>query len=99
MTHKTYWWYIGVLLPLIFLSAVAVVYVKDLHRRLVNQKQQLETQWQSLQSKKSQLLLERSALTSPVRIQNIAQSKLNMRQPKPSEIKLLYAEKQRTSTQ
>ncbi len=82
----------AVLVVMVFLSAVAVIYVKDLNRRMVTDNQDADDKWQQLELKHSQLLLERAALTSPVEVQNIAQAQLGMHQPGPTEIKIVYVQ-------
>ncbi len=82
--HVTY----GVM-TLICLTAFALVYVKDLNRRLFVQLQQLEQVGNEQSMQWSRLLLEKSAWSSPARIQNMAQKTLGMILPKPKDIQLI----------
>ena len=66
---------------LVLLSAISVVYVKDLNRRLFITKQTLQHQHEQYLTDWSQLLLEQSAWSNQARIQQVAQQKLNMRLP------------------
>jgi cell division protein FtsL len=93
---KTSWMSVSVrgvaltlLLLSLFLSAVGVVYVKDLNRRLFVQYQGLQLQSQSEQVGWSKLLLEQSTLARQSRIQRIASSALGMEMPTPKQVVLV----------
>ncbi|KTD22445.1 cell division protein FtsL [Legionella londiniensis] len=63
----------------VFFSALAVVYVTNLHRITFNQLQQAEERAHHLQLQWGQLLLEQASLASPARVQKLAIEKLGMR--------------------
>jgi len=69
------------LLGVLVFSALSLVYVKDLHRRLFIQYQELQTIKQTTLTQQGKLLLEKSAWSVETRIQHIAQRKLAMRVP------------------
>jgi cell division protein FtsL len=69
------------LLAVIVFSALSLVYVKDLHRRLFIQYQELQTTKQASLTQHGKLVLEKSAWSVENRIQHIAQRKLAMRVP------------------
>jgi cell division protein FtsL len=70
-----------VLLFVLVLSALSLVYVKDLHRRLFIQYQELEEIHRGKLIQQNNLLLERSAWSAEARIQHIAKNKLAMNMP------------------
>lgn len=74
---------------LIVLTAFAVIYCKDLHRRLFIQQQVLVKQADATKVEWSKLLLEQSALAAQPRVQQIAAKKLNMVVPNPHSIVLV----------
>ncbi|MCH9644334.1 MAG: cell division protein FtsL [Gammaproteobacteria bacterium] len=69
---------ITLLLLSLFLTAIGVVYLKDLNRRLFMQYQSLQTQSQDYQVVWSKLLLEQGTLARQSRIQQVATGKLGM---------------------
>jgi cell division protein FtsL len=73
----------------VVLSAFAVVYVKDLNRRLFIQSQGLQMANNKLQVEWGKLLLEQSTWSSQARVQQLAQERLNMKVPSPSEVNLI----------
>jgi cell division protein FtsL len=77
------------LITLLFVSALAVVYLKDLNRRLFIQYQTLQQDSEQSRMQWGKLLLEQSALSTQARIQEVAQSKLGMMYPNPSEIAMV----------
>jgi cell division protein FtsL len=77
------------LTALILLSAFAVVYMKDLNRRLFIQYQGLQHVTSQLQVQWGKLLLEQSAWSTQARIQNVAMKKLNMVVPTRKDIVLV----------
>jgi cell division protein FtsL len=72
------------------ITALAVVIIIDYYRSLVSRQHELATQEQTLRIEQNQLILEQSALSSPIRIQNLTQDQLAMHQPKPEESHVLY---------
>lgn len=71
------------LLGLTLLSAFAVVYVKDLNRRLFIEYQTLQDTQNQLNVDWSRLLLEQSVWSTHVRIQAVAEQRLSMEIPAP----------------
>ncbi len=74
------------LLGLLFVSAFLLVYVKDLHRRLLRDYQHLQQQSIALETEWEKLLLERSAWMSQARISQVAKDKLAMHLPSQKEM-------------
>lgn len=70
----------------VFMSAIAVVYVKDLYRRLFIQEQNLQTAENQLIVEHDKLLLEQSTWSTQARVQSIAEQRLNMEVPKSSAV-------------
>lgn len=75
-------WRILSLMVAVLLSAFAVVYVKDLNRRLFLQYQDLQAQHNKLYVEWGKLLLEQSTWAAQQRVEYIAQTRLNMVIPK-----------------
>ncbi|MDR1012492.1 MAG: cell division protein FtsL [Coxiellaceae bacterium] len=75
-----------ILLFIALASALSVVYIKDLNRRLFIDYRKLELRSDQLQAENNKLLLEHSALGSQARIQAIAQESLKMRIPTSAEV-------------
>jgi len=63
------------------LSALTVIYLKDLNRRLFIQQQRLEKIAEQSQAEWTRLLLEESTLSSQARVELIARKKLHMVMP------------------
>ena len=70
-----------VLSALLVFSALGLVYVKDLHRRLLIHYQEIQAIKASNLTQNGKLLLEKSAWSVETRIQHIAQHKLAMNVP------------------
>lgn len=66
------------LLLVVLLSALAVVYVTNLHRMALSQLEYSEQQGHQLQLQWGQLLLEQASLATPSRVQQLAEDKLHM---------------------
>ena len=77
-------------LALIWLSALAVVFLKFENRRLFSELQSLQTQMDVLHREWTQLLLEQSTWVQNQRVERLAKEKLNMRMPKPDEIQVIW---------
>lgn len=77
--------WVFILISFLFVSAFAVVYLKDLNRRLFIQYQSLQKDNEQSRMDWGKLLLEQSALSTQARVQTIAQSKLGMVYPKSSD--------------
>ena len=76
---------VATLLLLVLLSAVSVIYLKDLNRQLISELQGLQHSEHMLQVDKGRLLLEQGALTTQTRVQNIAQTQMEMIAP-PADV-------------
>lgn len=74
---------------LVVLSALSVVYVKDLNRRLFIQYQAEQVRNNQFDVEWGQLLLEQSTWATQARVQAIAQQKLEMIFPSQNEIIML----------
>lgn len=74
------------LVALVLGSAIAVIYVSHLNRRLFNEYQTLVQDRDRMEVEWGQLLLEQSALAAHARIERIAIKRLGMRAPKLNEI-------------
>ena len=74
------------LLVLVLGSAISVVYVSHLNRRLFNEYQMMLQVRDKLEVEWGQLLLEQSALAAHARIEKIALSRIGMRAPGAQEI-------------
>lgn len=80
---------VTVLVFLLLLSALGVVYVKDLNRRLFINYHQLQTKTQQLRSDSNKLLLEQSAWGAQARVQVVAQRQLQMKIPPSIEVMMV----------
>jgi cell division protein FtsL len=81
--------WVFMLITLLFVSAFAVVYLKDLNRRLFIQYQSLQQNYDQSRLQWGKLLLEQSSWSTQARVQEIAQSKLGMIYPKASDITMV----------
>src|SRR5277367_2304286 len=82
-----------VLMGLLILSAFALVYLKDLNRRLFIQYQTMAHMNQQAQIEWGKLLLEQSTWTAQASVQQIASERLQMVIPTAKDIILLRNEK------
>lgn len=73
----------------IMISALAVIYVKDLNRRLFIDYQNLQQANSELSVQYGKLLLEQGAWSSQGRIQTVAMNSLNMEIPSSDKIVIL----------
>lgn len=80
------------LLLAVLLSALAVVYVTNLHRLTFTQLQVAEQQAHELQLQWGQLLLEQASLATPGRVQQLAGEKLHMVLPASKQTIILRAQ-------
>lgn len=71
---------------MVLASAFAVIWVKDLYRRLTIEQQQLTQTKQKLAIARGQLLLEYSTWAAQPRIQSLSQSQLKMQSPKKTYV-------------
>ncbi len=84
------------LLPLLWLalvlSALSVIYVSHLCRQLYNELSKLEQEANALQVEWGRYLLEQSSWASLSRVEQLAESQLQMRVPEPDEIIIVRAQ-------
>ena len=73
----------------VLFSALALIYVKDLGRRLFIDYQDLKQSSQVLNMQCDRLMLEESAFASPLRIEEIASQKLAMKLPAQEDMVLI----------
>lgn len=78
-----------VLIFLLLLSALGVVYVKDLNRRLFIAHQKLQVETGELQINANKLLLEHGAWGSQARVQVVAQTRLQMQIPPSTDVMMV----------
>jgi cell division protein FtsL len=83
---------VALLLFATLISALSIVYVKDLNRRFFIQHQILENVHDQIQVDWGKLLLEQGAWSTQSRIQELAGSTLEMRVPSAQEIVLVKYE-------
>ncbi len=81
--------WLTILVAALFLSAFAIVYVKDINRRLFIQEQMINKQNLDANEAWSKLLLEQSTLTAQSRVARIAENKLGMTLPQNQTVKLV----------
>lgn len=87
---------VGILVLALLISALGVIYAKDLNRRLFIQYQGLQRQEQQYQVEWNKLLLEQGAWSTQARIQELAQQQLNM--VLPTSQKVVFVEDVSEST-
>ena len=78
-----------VLFASVLSSALGVIYVENSERHVFSELQSLQQTSDQLQIERSQLLLERSTWGAPTRVQNIAENRLEMSNPKSDQIKIV----------
>lgn len=76
---------------LLLISALGVVYVKDINRRLFITYHKLQIQNEQLESDRNKLLLEQSAWAAQARVQVVAQQQLQMQVPLSSDVQVIKA--------
>lgn len=81
----------SILVLLVLLSALAVVYVTNVHRTSVSQLQMAEQQAHQLELQWGQLLLEQASLAAPARVERLASQKLHMILPVNKQVFILRA--------
>lgn len=77
---------ITILIGAVLASAIGLIYVKDLNRRMVSERQMAAHSRDELQNRWSQLLLEQGTWSTQARIQHIATEKMGMHIPTQAEI-------------
>jgi cell division protein FtsL len=75
-----------VLVFFVLVSALGLVYIKDLNRRLFISLQQMQTQAEQLQADNNKLLLEQSAWATQARVQQVAKQQLDMQIPSSTDV-------------
>jgi len=92
MRISKYNFFLAILLFAVLVSAIAVVYVTNLHRLTFTKLQEVELQTHRLQLQWGQLLLEQSSIATPARVQQLAEEKLHMVLPTTKDIIILRAQ-------
>ncbi|QLH41542.1 MAG: cell division protein FtsL [Coxiellaceae bacterium] len=90
--HHFNWWSTlkaMILFVIVLFSAIAVVYVKDLNRRLYINYQGLQEQQNQIYIDWGKLLLEQSTWSTQARVQEIAEKRLNMQVTAPKTAVLI----------
>ena len=82
---------IGVFIIISLSSAFSVIYLKDLSRRLFMQYQTLQQDQLQNETERSKLLLEEGAWSTQSRIQDLANSRLDMQLPATKQIVMIEA--------
>ncbi|XOV87295.1 MAG: cell division protein FtsL [Pseudomonadota bacterium] len=77
---------VGLLLGLVFLSALGVVYSSHQTRQLYSALQEQQRQQDYLDSEYEKLLLEQSAWADYTRVDQLSREELNMLSPDPTSI-------------
>ena len=77
------------LVSLVLTSAFAVIYEKDMNRRLFVDLQTLQSTRDRLHEEWGQLLLEQTTWATQSRIQHVAQERLDMVMPSSQDIKIV----------
>lgn len=70
----------------VIVTALSIVYVKHVNRKIFSDTQVLQQEYEGLVSEWGKLQLELSTWGSASRVENFAREKLPMRMPNPSEI-------------
>lgn len=78
-----------VLWVLVLISAIGVVYSTYLSRQFFNELESLKREENELQVEWGQLLLEKSTWSGQVRVERLAQKKLNMHSPDPAAVTMV----------
>lgn len=77
--------YTASLITSVLLSALGLIYTKDVERHLISNSVRLQHSQEALQIKQGQLLLEQHTLTAQGRLEDIAQKQLQMTLPLRAE--------------
>ena len=77
------------LMFLLLVSALGIVYVKDLNRRLFIANNNLQRHTEQLQADSNKLLLDKSSWSAQSRVQVVAQRQLRMQIPSSSEVMMI----------
>lgn len=80
---------IVILIFLLLVSALGVVYVKDLNRRLFISLHKLQIETEKLKADGNKLLLEQSAWGAQARVQIVAQKELEMQIPPSTDVQMI----------
>lgn len=73
----------------VLVSAFAVVYFTDLHRRMFIQFQNLQDAQNQIYIDWGKLLLEQSTWSTQSRVQNVAEQRLHMENPQVSDVTII----------
>lgn len=81
-----------IVVSLLLVTAFAVVYTKDINRRLFIHYQEQQAMQQTYNVQWGKLLLEQSAWSTQSRIQNIAENQLSMVMPNSRDVVMVQAQ-------
>jgi cell division protein FtsL len=81
-----------IILFAVLISAISVVYVTNKHRMAMSQLESAQQQSHQLQLQWGQLLLEQASLSTPGRVQQLAEDKLHMVLPTDKQMFILRAQ-------
>ena len=81
-----------ILLFSVLFSALAVIYITNMHRMTFSQLQSTEQKAHQLQLQWGQLLLEQASLATPARVQQLATEKLHMALPVEKQAFILHVQ-------
>ncbi len=74
-------WSIVSVVALVLITALSLIYVKDLNRQLYSELESFRQNHEELKIQKDQLLLEQNTWAAQARVQEIALTRLNMTLP------------------
>ena len=87
LSRQAIW--LSVMLFVLLISALGIIYTKDLNRRLFIQEQQIKHQDLLVAEQWSKLLLEQGTLIAQPRVQKIAEKQLDMLVPARIDMRLV----------
>lgn len=82
----------SILLVMILITALGIVYTKDINRRLFIQYQSMQQGHEQQYETWGKLLLEQSTLSQPARVEQIASTRLQMMHPDPKKVVVIDAQ-------
>ena len=74
---------------LVLISALMVIYTKEIERRFISETQLLQTKYTKAKIRQTQLLLEKSTWMSPARLEKQAANTFDMRYPAQKKVIVL----------
>lgn len=77
---------------IVLISAFALVYLKDVNRRMISQLDSLQADQAQLRNQWTQFLLEKMQLSNQTRIIHLARDNLDMDMPVPKSVVMIHQE-------